>query len=110
MQQFIGEGAWDDAALLAAHQQFVEQTLGEDDGVPIIDGSDVPTQGRHSVGVARQWCGATGKTDNCQAGVSLGYASRRGYTLLDHRLYLHASWFAEDDQDLWRACAILDGV
>lgn len=110
LQQFIGEGAWDDAAILHAHQDVVEETLGEDDGVLIIDGSDVPKQGRHSVGVARQWCGATGKTDNCQAGVSLGYASRRGYTLLDRRLYLHASWFAQDHQALWRACAIPDGV
>ena len=69
-----------------------------------------PSKAAHSVGVARQWCGASGKTDNCQAGVYLGYASRRGYTLLDRRLYLHASWFAEDHQDLWRACAIPDGV
>jgi SRSO17 transposase len=110
LQQFISEGAWDDAALLAAHQDLVDQTLGAEDGVFIIDGSDVPKQGTHSVGVARQWCGATGKTDNCQAGVYLGYASRRGYTLLDRRLYLHASWFAPDHQELWRACAIPAGV
>jgi SRSO17 transposase len=110
LQQFVSEGAWDDSAILAAHQTLVEQTLGEDDGVLIIDGSDVPKQGTHSVGVARQWCGASGKTANCQAGVYLGYASRRGYTLLDRRLYLHASWFAEDHQDLWRACAIPDQV
>ena len=76
LQQFIGEGAWDDEALLAAHQQLVEETLGEEDGVLIVDGSDVPKRGRHSVGVAPQWCGATGKTDNCQAGIYLGYASR----------------------------------
>ena len=106
LQQFIGEGAWDDAAILAAHQQLVEETLGEEDGVLIVDGSDVPKRGRHSVGVAPQWCGATGKTDNCQAGVYLGYASRRGYTLLDRRLYLPAPWFAEDHRELWRACAI----
>jgi hypothetical protein len=37
------------------------------------------------VGVARQWFGASGKTANCQVGVFLGYASRRGYTLLDRR-------------------------
>jgi SRSO17 transposase len=110
LQQFVSEGAWDDTVILAAHQALVEQTMGEDDGVLIIDGSDVPKQGTHSVGVARQWCGASGKTDNCQAGVYLGYASRRGYTLLDRRLYLHASWFAEDHQDLWRACAIPDDV
>ncbi len=110
LQQFVSEGTWDDTVILAAHQNLVEQTMGEDDGVLIIDGSDVPKQGTHSVGVARQWCGATGKTDNCQAGVYLGYASRRGYTLLDRRLYLHASWFAEDHQELWRECAIPDGV
>jgi SRSO17 transposase len=110
LQQFVSAGAWNDTALLAAHQTLVEQTLGEDDGVLIIDGSDVPKQGTHSVGVARQWCGASGKTANCQAGVYLGYASRRGYTLLDRRLYLHAAWFADDHQALWRACAIPDGV
>jgi SRSO17 transposase len=106
LQQFIGEGAWDDDAILAAHRRWVEETLGEDDGVLIVDGSDVPKRGRHSVGVAPQWCGATGKTDNCQAGVYLGYASRRGYTLLDRRLYLPAPWFAEDHRELWQACAI----
>src|SRR5918999_54124 len=106
LQQFLGEGAWDDAAILAAHRQCVDETLGEEDGVLIVDGSDVPKRGRHSVGVAPQWCGATGKTDNCQAGVYLGYASRRGYTLLDRRLYLPAPWFAEDHRELWRAGAI----
>ena len=83
LQQFIGESPWDDAAILTKHQQLVEESLGEDDGVFIIDGSDFAKQGQHSVGVARQWCGATGKKDNCQAGVFLGYASRRGYTLLN---------------------------
>jgi DDE superfamily endonuclease len=60
VQQFIGEGAWDDAPILAEHQRLVEQTLGEDDGVLILDGSDFPQHGTHSVGVAPQWCGATG--------------------------------------------------
>ncbi len=64
--------------ILTAHQRLVDETLGEDDGVLIIDGSDVPKQGRHSVSVTRQWCGATGKTDNGQSNVYLGYASRRG--------------------------------
>jgi SRSO17 transposase len=106
LQQFIGEGAWDDMAILAAHRHLVEETLGEEDGVLIVDGSDVPKRGRHSVGVAPQWCGATGKTDNCQAGVYLGYASRKGYTLLDRRLYLPAPWFAPESRDRWQASAI----
>jgi SRSO17 transposase len=91
LQHFVGMGAWDDDAILAEHQRCIDETLGEADGVLIIDGSDVPKQGTHSAGVARQWCGATGKKDNCQAGVFLGYASRKGATLLDRRLYLPAS-------------------
>ena len=96
LQYCVSEGAWDDEALLAVQRRLVDETLGEADGVLLIDGSDMPKQGRHSAGVARQWCGATGKKDNCQAGVFLGYASRRGYTLLDRRLYLPASPPSQD--------------
>lgn len=110
LQQFVGEGGWDDDALLAVHRRLVDETLGEDDGVLLIDGSDIPKQGTHSVGVARQWCGATGKKDNCQAGVFLGYTSRLGYTLLDRRLYLPAVWFTPEYQERWEACAIPDGT
>src|SRR5437764_12800240 len=110
LQHFVGEGAWEDDAILAEHQRYVDETLGEADGVLIIDGSDVPKQGTHSAGVARQWCGASGKKDNCQAGVFLGYASRKGATLLDRRLYLPAVWFTEGYQERWRACAIPPGL
>lgn len=110
LQQFLGAGGWDDAGILAAHQRLGDETLGEDDGVLIIDGSEVPKQGTHSVGVARQWCGHTGKQDNCQAGVYLGYASRQGYTLLDRRLYLPAAWFTEEYREQWRACGIPRGT
>jgi SRSO17 transposase len=106
VQQFVGEGQWDDEAILAEHQRLVQETLGDEEGVFIIDGSEFPKHGSHSVGVAPQWCGHTGKKDNCQAGVFLGYASRKGATLLDRRLYLPESWFEEDHQPLWRACRI----
>ena len=109
LQQFIGESPWDDATILAKHQQLVEESLDEEDGVFIIDGSDFAKQGKHSLGVARQWCGASGKKDNCQAGVFLGYASRKGYTLLDRRLYLPESWFGEDQRQLWQRCRIPEG-
>jgi len=110
LQQFIGESPWDDQTILAKHQSLVDESLGEDDGVFIIDGSDFAKQGKHSAGVARQWCGATGKKDNCQAGVFLGYASRKGYTLLDRRLYLPKSWFGEDHRELWKASRIPEGT
>jgi len=92
MQQFIGEGAWDDQVILHRHWQEVDRELGEDDGVLILDGSDFPKQGQASVGVKRQYCGEVGKRANCQAGVYVAYASRQGYTLLDRRLYLPQEW------------------
>jgi SRSO17 transposase len=92
-QQFLGEGAWEDAPILARHQHLVAQELGEPDGSVIFDGSGFPKQGTHSVGVARQYCGAVGKIANCQQGVFAAYVSRKGYTFLDCRLYLPEDWF-----------------
>lgn len=110
LQQFIGEGGWDDTALLAEHRRLVEETLGEDDGVLIVDESAMPKRGGHSAGVARQWCGVRGKQENCQVGVYLGYASRRGYTLLDRRLYLPREWFDAEHRERWEACRIPDAT
>ena len=92
MQLFISEGAWDDDILLTRHWQEVDATLGEEDGVLILDGSDFLKQGQESVGVKRQYCGEVGKRANCQAGVYLGYASGKGYTLVDRRLYVPQEW------------------
>jgi len=96
LQLFISAGAWDDEALLQRHWQEVDTSLGEDDGVLTLDGSDFLKQGRESVGVKRQYCGEVGKRANCQAGVFLGYGSRKGYTLLDRRLYLPQEWVEEE--------------
>jgi len=72
------------------------QGLGEADAVVIMDGSGFPKQGKHSIGVAPQYCGHLGKIANCQQGVFLAYASRAGYSFLDERLYLSQEWFAAD--------------
>lgn len=95
-QQFLGQGAWSDEPILHRHWQEVAQDLGEKNGVLIVDGSDFPKQGEESVGVKRQMCGQLGKVANCQAGVFLSYASKKGYTLLDRRLYLPKEWVEED--------------
>lgn len=92
-QQFLGQGAWDDTAIVVRHQRLVAESLGEPDGVVIFDGSGFPKQGTHSVGVARQYCGAVGKIANCQHGVFAAYTSRKGYTFLDRRLYMPEEWF-----------------
>ena len=106
MQQFIGQGQWQDEALLLQHWRLVDETLGEADGVVIVDSSEFPKQGEHSVGVARQWCGRLGKVDNCQAGVFTAYASRKGYTLFDRRLYLPEAWLDTAHHERWTKCGI----
>jgi SRSO17 transposase len=75
MQQFISEGAWEDAVLLHQHRREVDHDLGEAAGVLTLDGSDFHKQGKESVGVKRQYCGELGKRANCQAGVFVGYSS-----------------------------------
>lgn len=94
-QQFLGEGAWADAPILARREAFVAEDLGAPDGMLIADGSGFPKQGTHSVGVARQYCGHVGKVANCQHGVFVAYASSTGCTFVDRRLYLPKAWFDE---------------
>jgi SRSO17 transposase len=96
MQSFIREGTWQDERLLPQHWQEVETNLGADDGVLMVAGSDVPKQGRHAVGVKRQYCGELGKRANCQAGVFVGYVSSQGYTVLDRRLYVPVEWLTDN--------------
>jgi SRSO17 transposase len=110
MQQFISVGAWDDTPIIIQHHALVAETIGEHDGVAILDGCDFPKQGDDSVGVARQWCGPLGKVANCQAGVVLVYASSKGYTMIDRRLYLPAEWFEADHRERWKKCGIPDGT
>jgi SRSO17 transposase len=85
----------------AIHEQLAAQSLADaDDGVFLIDASAFPKQGHYSVGVAPQYCGALGKVCTCQVGVFIGYASARGYTLLDGQLFVPQGWFADAHADL----------
>lgn len=106
VQQFVGDGPWDDVPILPQLWREVAADLGDADGVLIVDGSDFPKQGQESVGVKRQYCGQLGKTANCQAGVFLAYASQHGYALLDRRLYLPEEWFDAAYADRRTACGV----
>ena len=106
LQQFISQGTWDAPQLILRQQQLVADWLGDPQGVVIADGSGFPKQGQHSVGVARQYCGAVGKITNSQEGVFLVYASPHGNAFLDARLYLHESWFTDDARKRWTKCGI----
>jgi SRSO17 transposase len=96
MQAFISEGQWNDERLLQQHWKEVDTDVGTVEGVLMVDGSDFPKQGVHSVGVKRQYCGELGKRANCQAGVFVGYVSSQGYTVLDRRLYMPTEWLSDD--------------
>jgi SRSO17 transposase len=110
MQQFIGQGRWQDEQVLRKHWQLVGEALGEEEGVWIVDGSGFPKKGEHSVGVARQWCGQLGKVENCQVGVFAAYASSKGYTLLDARLYLPEAWFEAEAEGRREKCGVPDDI
>jgi SRSO17 transposase len=94
-QVFLGQSAWIDEPLRCELLAWADEELGTADGTLIVDESGFPKCGDQSVGVARQYCGATGKIDNCQMGVFVAYASDKGHTLLDERLYLPEAWAAD---------------
>jgi SRSO17 transposase len=95
-QVFLGQSAWPDEPLREELVRWVDQELGSPAGTLILDDSSIPKCGAKSVGVARQYCGATGKIDNCQVAVYLAYANAGGHTLLDERLYLPQEEWAAD--------------
>lgn len=95
LQHFIGQSPWEHEPLVVIHQKLIGETLGETDGVVLIDESSVVKQGDDSIGVAAQYCGSVGKIANGQVGVYLGYASRKGYSLVEGRLFVPDEWFDE---------------
>lgn len=96
LQHFMGQSPWATEAPLNIHQAIVGSTLGEKDGVMLIDESGVVKQGDDSVGVSSQYCGSVGKVANSQNGVYLGYVSRLGYSLVEGQLFMPEEWFTEE--------------
>ena len=92
LQYFVADSPWSDPPFLERHWQAVGAALGTREGILLVDTTDMPKQGVHSVGVARQYCGRLGKIDNCQAGVFVAYAGTGGATLVHRRLFLTEAW------------------
>ena len=95
LQRFLTEAPWPTGPVIDQLQAGVAAQLNHPDGVFVMDESGFPKQGRHSVGVARQYCGALGKTANCQMGVFLAYVSDHGHALIDAQLWLPEAWTAD---------------
>jgi len=106
LQRFLSDYQWDEPWLRQRHWELCAQTLSDPQGVWSLDASEFPKKGAASVGVAPQYCGALGKTANCQSGVFICYSSAQGHALLDSRLYLPKGWFEPAHQERRRRCHI----
>jgi len=98
MHHLVADAPWSDQALLSAVTEKVLPKLIDTDTAVhwIIDDTGFPKKGRHSGGVARQYCGQTGKQDNCRVAVSLSIANERGSLPVGYQLYLPREW-ADDE-------------
>ena len=91
LQQFLNQSPWEWEPVREAIAKRMTAALGEGGGW-IVDDTGFPKQGKHSVGVARQYSGTLGKRGNCQIGVSLSYATAKGAMPLEWALYLPKEW------------------
>src|SRR3954470_8222504 len=102
LQQFVGQSTWDEQAVWKRYRSTMAATFASPEGIFVIDDTSFPKQGKHSVGVQRQYCGASGKRANCQVAPSVHYVSPKGHYPLAMRLYVPESW-ADDADRLDRA-------
>ncbi len=104
MQRLLSQAVWDQEAVRDEVRRLVSETLRsprppEADEAPfpvlVLDESGFPKRGRHSAGVGPQYCGRTGRVENCQVGVFLSYVTAQGHALIDRELYLPEDWCAD---------------
>jgi SRSO17 transposase len=93
LHHFVSQAEWSDEELLRRVAQWVVPHMDLDSGAFwIIDDTGYPKKGKHSVGVARQYCGQLGKQDNCQVAVSISLASETASLPVAYQLYLPKDW------------------
>jgi SRSO17 transposase len=95
LQQFVNQSPWDDQQVGKRYRAVMAEALADPGGIFVIDDTSFPKQGKHSVGVQRQYCGALGKKANCQVAPSVHYVSPEGHCPLAMRLYLPDSRLAD---------------
>jgi len=103
VQMFMKNYRWDHGTMQRTHQDMLATLIASPEAMITVDPSDFAKKGKESVGVARQYCGAVGKVENCQSGVFVGYSSDKGYGLLGCRLYMPQSWFSKEQQERRKA-------
>jgi SRSO17 transposase len=108
LQQFLNSLEWDQKQLIDTLQWRVARDHTSEHSIGLIDETSCPKKGNKTPGVQRQWCGATGKQDNCVTTVHLGYAVDDFHCLLDSELFLPESW--SEDRPRCRAAHIPDEI
>jgi SRSO17 transposase len=98
LQHFIASPAWDDAPLRRVLVGKADALVGGPGAVLVVDDTALPKKGRHSVGVARQYCGTSGKRANCQGLVSLTLAQGEVPVPVGLRLFLPDEWAKDPDR------------
>jgi SRSO17 transposase len=92
VQHLLGRAEWDADEVGVNLRDYVNQHLGEEAAVLVVDETGFLKKGDKSVGVQRQYSGTAGRIENCQIGVFLAYASSKGRTFIDRELYLPKQW------------------
>jgi SRSO17 transposase len=97
MHHFVANAPWEDAPVLKVARDWVLEQMERHGAVAawVLDDTGLPKKGTHSVGVARQYCGALGKPDNCQVAVSLTLANEAVSVPAAYRLFLPESWASD---------------
>src|SRR6202166_5017168 len=100
LHHLVAKAPWSDDVLLAQVRNRVLPSMQKHGPVVawIVDDTGFPKQGKHSVGVARQYCGQSGKQDNCQAAVSLSVSTWSASLPIAWRLYLPETWCQDSER------------
>ena len=98
VQRLLNAAVWDADAVRDDLRSYVVEHLGDKDGVLIVDETGFLKKGTKSVGVKRQYSGTAGRIENCQVGVFLAYATKKGRAFLDRELYLPKDWAQDEDR------------
>ena len=98
LQNFVNQSDRDEQAAWKRYRPVIAATFADAGAVFVIDDATSPEQGKHSVGVQRQHCGASGKKANRQCAVGVHYAAPEGHYPLAMRLYLPESWLSDAER------------
>src|SRR5918993_801845 len=100
LHHLVAKAPWDDQAVLDVVCRRAVPALQQSGSIQawILDDTGVAKSGRHSVGVARQYCPPLGKKENCQVAVSLSLANQHASLPVAFQLYLPEEWAGDPER------------